>query len=56
LAAAKKPADHVAVMSGNRDDHFRLGIKITRQAAATAVPKFVIRNVTRSVTRIVTTS
>lgn len=32
LAAAKKPADHVAVMSGNRDDHFRMGIKITRGA------------------------
>ena len=35
-AASLKPADHHALFSGNTDDHFRLGIKQTRQARAMA--------------------
>ena len=27
-----KPAEHVALFDGNTDDHFRLGIKLTRCA------------------------
>lgn len=29
-AAACKPAEHQALFAGNCDDHFRLGIKLTR--------------------------
>lgn len=32
-AWAKKPAEHRAIFHGNIDDHFRLGIKLTRGAA-----------------------
>ena len=31
-AAARKPAEHQALFAGNCDDHFRLGIKLTRCA------------------------
>jgi hypothetical protein len=29
-AAARKPAEHQALFAGNCDDHFRIGIKLTR--------------------------
>ena len=29
-----KPAEHEVLFSGNCDDHFRLGIKVTRYAAS----------------------
>ena len=32
LAAARKPAEHTALFAGNCDDHFRMGIKLTRWA------------------------
>ena len=33
-----KPEDHRAVFQGNRDDHFRLGIKVTRQSVRRLPP------------------
>lgn len=30
LAASRKPAEHTALFAGNNDDHFRMGIKLTR--------------------------
>ena len=29
-AIARKPAEHQALFGGNTDDHFRMGIKLTR--------------------------
>ena len=29
-AAAGRPSDHEALLAGNSDDHFRLGIKLTK--------------------------
>lgn len=29
-AVARKPAEHQALFGGNTDDHFRMGIKLTR--------------------------
>jgi hypothetical protein len=36
-AVARKPAEHQALFSGNMDDHFRLGIKLTRCVGACCV-------------------
>ena len=35
-AIARKPAEHRALFHGNTDDHFRLGVKLTRQGGAAA--------------------
>ena len=33
-AVARKPAEHQALFRGNADDHFRMGIKLTRCAGS----------------------
>ncbi len=35
-SAARKPAEHRALFAGNCDDHFRLGIKLTRSVLCAA--------------------